>query len=288
MGDFFRTFRFKLIACMIALLAGFMLCSAISEGTFFSGENFINIITNPVKKYASSATGTIGRRLDALINSSEYKDENEKLREEIAQLRKDLTDYEDTKAELAELQKFMGIKEEHEDKDLQLSSPCTIISRTANDIYCSFMIDKGSKDGISLYDPVVTSEGLVGIVTEVSETYSAVETILSPGVAIGAICRKTNDTGIVQGSVSGAVDGNCEMIYIDRNNSLQNGDIITTSGAGGRFPKDYLIGSIKEVRADDSGLSSYAVIEPFVNISDISQVMVITQFSGQEANDEED
>jgi rod shape-determining protein MreC len=150
------------------------------------------------------------------------------------------------------------------------------------------MIDKGSDDGISLYDPVVTSEGLVGIITEVSETYSAVETILSPGVAIGAICPQTNDTGIVQGSVSGAVDGNCEMIYIDRSNNLQSGNIITTSGAGGRFPKDYLIGSIKQVKTDDSGLSSYAVIEPFVNISDISQVMVIIEFSGQEADNEKD
>lgn len=280
MGDFFRTFKFKLVVCIIALLTGFMLCSALSEGTPFSSAEFINKITNPVKKYASSASGIFGEKLDALVNSSGYKDENEKLRQEIADLRNALTDYENTKTELEELQKFIGIKEEH--SDLTLSSPCTVISRTANDPYGSFVIDRGSNDDIALYDPVVTSEGLVGVIIEVAETYSTVETILSPDVAIGAICRQTNDTGIVQGSISYAGDGNCEMIYVDRENTLETGSIITTSGASGRFPKDYLVGSVVSTGVDDSGLSAYAVIEPFVDISEVSSVMVITAFNGQE------
>lgn len=281
MSEFFKTFKFKLIICILALLAGFMLCSALSDGTPFSGTEFINRITNPVKKYASSASGFVGEKLDALVNASEYKDENEKLRAEIAKLRQDLTDYENKKNELDELQKFIGIKEEHE--DVVLSNPCTVISRTANDPYASFVIDRGSEDDISLYDPVVTSEGIVGIITEVAETYSTVETVLSPDIAIGAICRQTNDTGIVQGNIKYARDGKCEMIYIDRENRLEEGSIITTSGASGRFPKDFLIGSVEYTEADESGLSSYAVIKPYVDIQKVSSVMVITAFNGQEA-----
>lgn len=281
MSEFFKTFKFKLIICILALLAGFMLCSALSDGTPFSGTEFINRITNPVKEYASSASGFVGEKLDALVNASEYKDENEKLRAEIAKLRQDLTDYENKKNELDELQKFIGIKEEHE--DVVLSNPCTVISRTANDPYASFVIDRGSEDDISLYDPVVTSEGIVGIITEVAETYSTVETVLSPDIAIGAICRQTNDTGIVQGNIKYARDGKCEMIYIDRENRLEEGSIITTSGASGRFPKDFLIGSVEYTEADESGLSSYAVIKPYVDIQKVSSVMVITAFNGQEA-----
>ena len=281
MSEFFKTFKFKLIVCILALLAGFMLCSALSDGTPFSGTEFINRITNPVKEYASSASGFVGEKLDALVNASEYKDENEKLRTEIAKLRQDLTDYENKKNELDELQKFIGIKEEHE--DVVLSNPCTVISRTANDPYASFVIDRGSEDDISLYDPVVTSEGIVGIITEVAETYSTVETVLSPDIAIGAICRQTNDTGIVQGNIKYARDGKCEMIYIDRENRLEEGSIITTSGASGRFPKDFLIGSVEYTEADESGLSSYAVIKPYVDIQKVSSVMVITAFNGQEA-----
>lgn len=281
MSEFFKTFKFKLIICILALLAGFMLCSALSDGTPFSGTEFINRITNPVKEYASSASGFVGEKLDALVNASEYKDENEKLRTEIAKLRQDLTDYENKKNELDELQKFIGIKEEHE--DVVLSNPCTVISRTANDPYASFVIDRGSEDDISLYDPVVTSEGIVGIITEVAETYSTVETVLSPDIAIGAICRQTNDTGIVQGNIKYARDGKCEMIYIDRENRLEEGSIITTSGASGRFPKDFLIGSVEYTEADESGLSSYAVIKPYVDIQKVSSVMVITAFNGQEA-----
>ncbi len=281
MSEFFKTFKFKLIVCILALLAGFMLCSALSDGTPFSGTEFVNRITNPIKEYASSASGFVGEKLDALVNASEYKDENEKLRTEIAKLRQDLTDYENKKNELDELQKFIGIKEEHE--DVVLSNPCTVISRTANDPYASFVIDRGSEDDISLYDPVVTSEGIVGIITEVAETYSTVETVLSPDIAIGAICRQTNDTGIVQGNIKYARDGKCEMIYIDRENRLEEGSIITTSGASGRFPKDFLIGSVEYTEADESGLSSYAVIKPYVDIQKVSSVMVITAFNGQEA-----
>lgn len=285
MSEFFKTFKFKLIVCIIALLAGFMLCSAVSEGTPFSSADFINTITNPVKKYAASASGILGEALDAVVNASEYKKENQLLREEIAELRNNLTDYENTKTELDELRNFIGIKEEHE--DFTLSPPCTVISRTANDPYCSFVIDRGADDDISLYDPVVTSEGLVGIISEVSDTYSTVTTILSPEVSIGAMCISTGDTGIVQGNIEYTYDGNCKMIYIDRENKLSSGSIITTSGAGGRFPKDYLIGSIISTELDDSGLSAYAVISPYVDIQHVSAVMVVTAFNGQEAGYED-
>ncbi len=285
MNDFFRTFRFKLVVCLIAMLSGFMLCSAIAEGTPFSGAEIISNVTNPIRKYASSFSNSFGGKLDAVVNFSDYKAENEKLREEIAQLRNNLTDYENTKTELEELRKFIGIKEEH--NDFTLSPPCTVISRTTNDPYFSFVIDRGSEDDISLYDPVVTSEGIVGVITEVSETYSTVETLLSPGVAVGAMCLQTNDTGIIQGNISYSPDGRCEMIYLNNENSLTFGSIITTSGASGRFPKDYLIGSVIDVKPEQNGLSSKAIIEPFVNIAQVSSVMVVTGFNGQEVGYED-
>ncbi len=285
MNNFFGTFKFKLIVCLTALLAGFMLCSAIADGEPFSGAEFISTVTNPIRKQASSTAEELGGKVDALVNFSYYKDENKKLQQEITELRNNLIDYENTKTELEELRKFIGIKEEHE--DFTLSPPCTVISRTTNDPYHSFVIDRGSDDDISLYDPVVTADGIVGVITEVSETYSTVETLLSPGVAVGAMCLQTNDTGIVQGNISYSPDGRCEMIYIDTENTLKYGSIITTSGASGRFPKDYLIGSVVEVRPESSGLSSTAVIQPFVDISQVSAVMVVTGFNGQEAGYED-
>lgn len=281
MSEFFKTLKFKIIICIIAVLAGFMLCSAVSEGTPFSSADFINVITNPVKKYASTASGFLGSALDSVVNASEYKRENQRLREEMASLRNDLIDYENTKTELDELRNFIGIKEEH--NDFSLSPPCTVISRIANDPYCSFIIDRGSNDDIALYDPVVTSEGLVGVISEVSETYSKVTTILSPTVAVGAMCISSGDTGIIQGDIQYTYDGMCKMIYIDRANQLFPDSIITTSGASGRFPKDYLIGSVVTTKLDDSGLSAYAVIRPYVDIAHVSAVMVITGFNGQEA-----
>ena len=180
------------------------------------------------------------------------------------------------KTEVEELRKFIGIKEENE--KMVVSPPCTIISRTANDPYGTFVIDRGSNDGIKVYDPVATSEGLVGIVTEVAKSYATVRTILSPDLSVGALCVESRDTGIIEGNLTYAADGKCKMIYIDKKNKIKSGDLIITSGNSGQFPQGYVIGNVVETGIEDSGLNSYAIIQPAVDSTKISSVMVITEF----------
>ncbi|MBQ8435387.1 MAG: rod shape-determining protein MreC, partial [Oscillospiraceae bacterium] len=140
----------------------------------------------------------------------------------------------------------------------------------------------GSNDDIKLYDPVVTSEGLVGIIVNVANSYSTVRTILSPDLSIGALCVESRDTGIIEGSLKYAADGKCKMIYLDKNNKIKKGDLIITSGNSGQFPQGYVIGNVTETGIEESGLTAYAVIEPAVDPTKISNVMVITEFDREE------
>ncbi|MGN0622016.1 MAG: rod shape-determining protein MreC [Porcipelethomonas sp.] len=280
MGQFFKSVRFKVIVCIAAFFLGIALFSVTKDGIASGGSQTVNTVLNPIRKFSNAISDKVSLVVDLFINAEDYEKENQELRQKISSLNARLIEYEDMKSEIEDLRKFIGIKEEKE--DLKLSPPCTIISRVANDPYGTFVIDKGTKDGIKLYDPVVTSEGLVGIIVEVAKSYSTVQTILSPETSVGGLCVESRDTGIVEGSLSYAAEGKCKMIYIDKENSIKEGDLIITSGNSGQFPQGYVIGYVTETGIEESGLNAYAVIKPAVDISKINTVMVITDFDRSE------
>lgn len=277
MNGFFKSVKFKVIVCIAAFFLGIGLYSISKGGEKTAGSELIGTILNPVKKFSNAISNKVSLVIDLFVDSEAYVEENKRLREQVAELNKRLIDYEEVKSENEDLRKFIGIKEENE--DIKVSPPCTIISRTANDPYGTFIIDKGSNDGIKLYDPVATSEGLVGVVTEVAKSYSTVRTILSPDLSIGALCVESRDTGIIEGSLSYAADGKCKMIYLSKNHKIKKGDLIISSGDSGHFPQGYIIGNVVETGIEDSGLTAYAVIKPAVDISSVTSVMVITEFN---------
>jgi len=280
MNGFFKSVKFKVVVCIAAFFLGIGLYSVAKGGNTSGSSEFIGSFLNPMKKFSNVISDKVTLVIDLFTDAEVYVQENQLLRQEIAELNKRLIEYEDMKSEVEDLRKFIGIKEENE--DFILSPPCTIISRTANDPYGTFVIDKGTDHGIKLYDPVVTSEGLVGVIVKVADTYSTVRTILSPELSIGGLCVESRDTGIIEGSLKYAADGKCKMIYLEKNNKIKKGDLIITSGNSGQFPQGYVIGNVTETGIEDSGLTAYAVIEPAVNPHDISNVMVIIDFNKTE------
>lgn len=283
MGDFFRKHRFRILVFIIALLVGMMLYS-VSQGG--SSDGILGGILSPVQDKLNIAANETSSFFSGLTKGSSYQAEIQQLRQENAALKNDLKDYESTKQELAELQKFMGIKEEH--IEYTLSEPCTIIGYVANDPFHSFIINKGAEDGLSLHDPVVTGEGIVGIISKLSSATATVQTICSPDLSVGAISADSQFTGIVEGEILLAESYQCRMIYLDRDTKLKKGDIITTSSASGLFPQGCLIGTVSSVELMDSGLSKYAVISPTVDFESMTSVIVITDYPGKDGSHEQD
>ena len=145
----------------------------------------------------------------------------------------------------------------------------------------ALIINKGSNHNISAKDPVVMGNYLVGIVKKVHPTYSVVETILNPGINISAIESKTREVAYVTTDLEHIKNGFCLMESLDRTTSITPGGLVVTSGIGGLYPKGLIIGSVKEISESKFELSSYAVIEPGVEIGGIEDVFVITAFEGQ-------
>ncbi len=280
MGGFFRSKKFRIILCVIALLIGMMLYAVTQDGYTLPTTGFIGRILNPVRSFSNSISTKVEDTIHVFTRNQEYQTENAELRQRIAELENDLADYHRTQQELEELEAFMGVKIDHE--DFQLSDPCNIIGYVENDPFHAFYINKGSEDGLSVYDPVVTADGLVGIISEISESYATVETLCAPTLSVGGEISGSTETGIVEGDVSLAGNYQCRMIFLEKDTKLKKGDLVITSNSVGIFPSGYPIGTIESIEPMDSGLSYCAVIEPTVDFENLTTVMVITDFAGKE------
>lgn len=285
MRDFIKSTRFKILLAFLAFLIGIMIYAVTKGGYSVSGASFIQTITKPFRSASNGIGMKIEGNLDKITKADEYYEENKRLKAQIGELNKQLTEYDSLKAEVEELRKFVSIKEEHE--DYVLSVPCSVIGYTTNDPFKSFTIDKGKADGIKPNCPVATAEGLVGITDEVSEHVTTVRTILSPDLSVAAVCSASlADTGIIEGDIIASEEGCTKLSHVTTENKIKPGSLMITAGNSGLFPKDYPIGTVREMEYDVSGLSMCSVIEPCADITRLTSVIVITDFTGKKEDAE--
>ncbi len=280
MNHFFKSTRFKVILFIIALLTGIMVYAVSVGGYSLSAVSLFRTIAAPFQRVSNSLSERVEHSLNVYRDAEIHYEQNKALKQEVAELHKELAEYDDMKRRLEELQEFVGIKEEY--KDLVFSAPCEVINYVTNDPFGAFIIGQGSADGIELYDPVVTDLGLVGVITEVGEHTSQVTTILSPDVSVAVYCSTTTDHGVVTGNVGLSLDGLCRLQYLEKDTQIRKDKVILTSGENGLFPKGYVVGYVRDVQVDETGLTTTASVEPAAEILDLSMVIVIKDFTGKD------
>ena len=286
MREFLKSTRFKVLLAFLAFLVGIMIYAVTKGGYSLSGVSFVNTLTKPVRKVSNGISMRFEKTADRISNADQYYEENMRLKKQIGELNKQLTDYDDLKKEVEELRKLVIIKEEHQDD--VYSQPAEVLGYIANDPFKGFTIDKGSSDGIKPYCPVITPEGVVGITIEVSETTSNVRTILSPDLSIASVCSSTNtDFGIIEGTVLNAEKGTTKLTHLSKDHKLKEGDLMITSGNSGLFPKGYAIGTVRNTGFEANGLTACAEIEPCADIQRLGSVFVILDFTGKKEGADE-
>ena len=279
MKEFFKGRAFKIIACILAVIVGMMIHQAATGNYASLSEAVVGTVVTPVVKVSSAISDKVAGFFNMLLSAKDTQNENEELKKQLADAYKDLSDFEKYKNENEQLKKFLEIKELNPDYKMQSAM---VIGRDSSSKFGSFTIDKGSLNSISVSDPVITDAGLVGIVTHVGPTYSVVTTILDPEINVGAYNSRIQSTGVVGGNAQLYKDGKTKLRLLPRDTALLSGDIIETSGIGGVFPAGILIGTVDVIKAENSGVSMYAEIKPVVDVIDVTNVMVITDFSVDE------
>lgn len=278
MKEFFHNWVFKVLLALCIVMFAFLLRATMTMGASTVVEQIVGTITAPVQSLTSGLSGSITGFLDQFLRASEISQENEQLREENRKLIEQMVDYENYKHENESLKEQLGIQEENPQWETMTAS---VIGRDPSDQFYSFTIDKGTLDGVSYQDPVITADGLVGIVSEVGPVFAKVTTILDVRLNVACQDVRTQDVATISGDIEMAQQGKCKMSLIPRESGIAKGDIVQTAGTSGLYPQGIVIGRVSDVGFEPQGTMMYAVVEPANDIKSIKDVVIITSFKGQ-------
>lgn len=149
-----------------------------------------------------------------------------------------------------------------------------VIGRDPSPFLHYVIIDHGSDDGIQYGMPVVTQQGLVGRVDAVTASASRVQLITDPNSKVNVRLQNQNEGAQVEGSITGDVT----LGMVSQNITLNPGDILLTSGLGGNYPTDILVGQVVNVEETENELFKTASVQPVIDFAALRAVLVITNF----------
>ena len=277
MKDFFKTSSFRVLIIAVVVLLGLIIYTATAGGSFLA--NLLGFATSPMQSIATDVTGNVTEFLDLDgYTKDELKDLVGALQEENAQLEDQLVAYEELQQENEQLKTQLGLEEEEPENELRAAS---VIGRDPNDVFYGFSIDVGTLSGVSVGDPVITDQGLVGVVTQAYATSSKVTCLLSEDVHVAAWSPKRQESGVIESDVTSASTGVLRLNYLSGDTQIQEGDIIATSGEGGAFPQGLKIGTVARVEKSENDISRFAVIQPFEDLTKVQEVYVVVDFPGK-------
>lgn len=202
--------------------------------------------------------------------------ENQALREEVAELRAGARQAESDREENALLRELIGLREQRRDFAFESA---TVLERSANNWTSTLTLNRGTTHGVAVNNVVVSSEGyLVGVVTEAGLNWCTVQTVVDTDTELGALLFRTGDAVIAEGDFTLMRQNRLKVTYLPADTALLVGDYIVTSGLGGYYPSDLVIGTVESVEADDNGLAQYAVLAPMLDFDALTELFIIKSF----------
>ena len=278
MRRFFHSRAFKAFVCVIAALIIGAVISAFTHNNSTPLSSATSTVLYPLQKVSAYISYKISNFNDSFKSSSALADENSELRKQVENYQQQVIGYEDAKNKLKTYEDFLGVKADNPDFVFQNA---TIISRSSANPYESFTLNKGSSSDISVNDPVIYGSNLVGVVTGVSPTTCTVSTVANPNVNVGVYETYTGEVGYTTGTGDSSDQSYCKLPGLKSDTAISPNGIICTSGSGGIYPKDLIVGTVVSLDESKDGISSFAVIKSGVDIAELSEVFIITSFEGQ-------
>lgn len=198
--------------------------------------------------------------------------QNAQLENEVAMLQSEIVALQENLAQsdiLYTLLDFARTNPEHE------YVAATVIGREISPFLQYIIIDKGSNDGLRHGMPVVTQQGLVGRIDALISDASRIQLITDANSSVNIKLQTAGVEGLVRGSVTGEIS--LDMVPVD--SEVQIGDILMTSGLGGTYPPNIFVGQVLTMQSKQNVLFQTGSVQPVVDFSNLSAVLVITNFN---------
>ena len=276
MKDFFDTWKFKILVIVAVFLVGIMAYAGANGRLTAAPQELLSVVLTPLQKVTSALSGGAASVWEKYTSIDDVMDRNEQLEAENAELRQQMVDYDRIKAENDAYKALARIQDTNSDASYVSAF---VIGRDPLDEFGGFTLDQGSTDGVAVNDAIISDRGyLLGVVVEVDATSCKVMTILHPSFNAAGVISRTRENGIITGSADYAADGQCVLTNLDRATEARKGDQVITTGLGGVFPANLLVGTVQEVVPEQSGKSSSAVILPGADPRTVKHVFIVTEY----------
>lgn len=276
MKDFFDTWKFKILVIVAVFLVGIMAYAGANGRLTAAPQELLSVVLTPLQKVTSALSGGAASVWEKYTSIDDVMDRNEQLEAENAELRQQMVDYDRIKAENDAYKALARIQDTNSEATYVSAF---VIGRDPLDEFGGFTLDQGSTDGVAVNDAIISDRGyLLGVVVEVDATSCKVMTTLHPSFNAAGVISRTRENGIITGSADYAADGQCVLTNLDRATEARKGDQVITTGLGGVFPANLLVGTVQEVVPEQSGKSSSAVILPGADPRTVKHVFIVTEY----------
>lgn len=280
MNKFYSSKTFKiLIAVLVVLILGISAAAFLNSGSSPANSG-LGVILEPIQRASSFLAEGLSNFSINFKSSATLQKKIEEKDKEIAELQSQLVDLEKMKDQNQLYREFLELKEENPDYKF---TEAAVVGRDAANPFSALVLNCGTMDDVSVNDPVIYGKYLVGVVTSVSLSQCTIKTILNPEVNVSAYEIRTRDLGFVSGSAELYKDSLCQMPGLPDTTAISPGGVVCTSGVGGIYPRDLIIGTVTDVSDSSTDISATATIKPEVDFKTLTDVFVITDFEGQGA-----
>lgn len=256
------------------ILAGLAILLTVLDQTGNLDTAF-NVLRDPM----TAVMGWTAARTDGVADALEGPRDLQTARDEIATLQERVDALERENEELREIEGEYQLlldlfNRARQAPDYQRLT-ASVIGRDTNQAIRSIIIDKGSADGVRVGMPVESARGLVGQVFRTTANSSQIVLITENSSRVPARLGTSRATGILHG---GGLGGSMSIDWIDLKYRVEVGEVVMSSGLGGRFPQDLVIGRVIEVDRREADLFQQAIVQPAVDFDALEVVFIITDF----------
>jgi len=196
------------------------------------------------------------------------EDENRRLRKQNADLTEQLNRYREGSLEAMRLQKLLELREGFP----QRAVAARVIDRNRSSLFKTLLINKGTADGLRVGLAVLSDQGVVGRIIEISWHASRVLLLIDGNSNIDGLIQRSRAQGILQGAGSAG----CSLKYISRAEEVLAGDVVISSGLSGVFPKGLLLGVVTGASRKEGGLFQKIDVAPAVDFEKLEEVLALT------------
>jgi len=228
-------------------------------------------VAAPVQRMARAPIEALRGTFSRYVALVDTQAENERLWQRIYELEEESLQLREALVASGRLQRIAEMRERYEIPML----PAELVGADGSPWFRSVLVDRGRAHGIRSGMPVLSEQGLVGLVTATSSRSAKATLVLDRQTAIDGVVQRSRARGIVRGK------GANELVFefVARGSDVQAGDEVLTSGLDGVYPKGLRIGTVREVAEPGSQLLQQASVQPSVDFGRLEQVFIMLRRS---------